>query len=81
MGSVRHVTRLPCDGQTVNSSLFLCVAGDGLTLSDGTAIRVKPETGKALVFFHYLLQEGTPVTAGRKYALRTDVMYRIGISD
>ena len=32
--------------------------------------------GKALVFLHLLLHEGAPVTGGRKYALRTDVMYR-----
>jgi len=51
---------------------------DGLTLSDGAEVRVKPETGKALLFYHYLLHEGTPVTAGRKYVLRTDVMYRTG---
>jgi predicted 2-oxoglutarate/Fe(II)-dependent dioxygenase YbiX len=44
---------------------------------DGAEIRVKPQTGKALVFYHYLLHEGAPVTAGRKYVLRTDVMYRI----
>ena len=51
---------------------------DGLTLPDGAEVRVKPETGLALVFFHYLLHEGAPVTAGRKYVLRTDVMYRTG---
>lgn len=51
---------------------------DGFTQPDGAALRVKPETGKALVFFHYLLHEGAPVTAGRKHVLRTDVMYRTG---
>lgn len=51
---------------------------DGLTHPDGAELRVKPETGKALVFFHYLLNEGAPVLAGRKYVLRTDVMYRTG---
>lgn len=45
--------------------------------SDGAELRVKPETGKALVFYHYLLHEGAPVTDGRKYVLRTDVMYRV----
>jgi predicted 2-oxoglutarate/Fe(II)-dependent dioxygenase YbiX len=38
--------------------------------------RVRPEAGKALVFAHRLLHEGAPVLAGRKYVLRTDVMYR-----
>jgi predicted 2-oxoglutarate/Fe(II)-dependent dioxygenase YbiX len=51
---------------------------DGLTRPDWWELRVKPEAGKALVFYHYLLHEGAPVTAGRKYVLRTDVMYRGG---
>jgi predicted 2-oxoglutarate/Fe(II)-dependent dioxygenase YbiX len=56
---------------------IIYIQDDGLTLPDGAEIRVKPEAGKALVFFHYLLHEGAPVTAGRKYVLRTDVMYHI----
>src|SRR5262249_14165874 len=36
---------------------------------------VQPRTGLALVFAHRQLHEGTPVEAGRKYVLRTDVMY------
>jgi predicted 2-oxoglutarate/Fe(II)-dependent dioxygenase YbiX len=36
---------------------------------------IAPETGKALLFSHHLLHEGRPVTRGRKYILRTDVMY------
>lgn len=38
--------------------------------------RVVPERGAALVFIHAQLHEGAPVTSGRKYVLRTDVMYR-----
>ncbi len=37
---------------------------------------VTPEQGKALVFYHRQLHEGMPVVKGRKYVLRTDVMYR-----
>jgi prolyl 4-hydroxylase len=37
---------------------------------------ITPETGKALVFQHKLLHEGAPIEKGRKYVLRTDVMYR-----
>lgn len=37
---------------------------------------VRPRTGQALIFVHLQLHEGAPVTSGRKYALRTDVMYR-----
>jgi hypothetical protein len=44
---------------------------------DGTLrFSVQPETGKALIFEQLRLHEGAPVLSGRKYALRTDVMYR-----
>jgi hypothetical protein len=36
---------------------------------------VRPRQGMALVFAHRQLHEGAPVLAGRKYVLRTDVMY------
>ena len=43
---------------------------------DGTPnARVQPKHGMALVFRHAQLHEGAPVTSGRKYVLRTDVMY------
>jgi len=38
-------------------------------------LEVKPERGMALVFVHRQLHEGASVTQGRKYVLRTDVMY------
>lgn len=38
-------------------------------------LSVKPERGMALVFRHELLHAGTRVEQGRKYVLRTDVMY------
>jgi prolyl 4-hydroxylase len=66
------------NGECEGGETVIYVQDDGLTLPDGAEIRVKPETGKALVFFHYLLHEGAPVTDGRKYVLRTDVMYRVG---
>lgn len=40
------------------------------------SLLVTPERGKALVFYHRQLHEGMPVARGRKYVLRTDVMYR-----
>ncbi|MFO0875950.1 MAG: 2OG-Fe(II) oxygenase [Gemmataceae bacterium] len=40
------------------------------------SLRVTPERGKALVFYHRQIHEGMPVVRGRKYVLRTDVMYR-----
>ena len=36
---------------------------------------IKPETGLALLFRHELFHEGKPVIAGRKYVLRSDVMF------
>jgi predicted 2-oxoglutarate/Fe(II)-dependent dioxygenase YbiX len=38
-------------------------------------VGVKPVTGHTLIFLHDMLHEGAAVTAGRKYILRTDVMY------
>ena len=37
---------------------------------------VAPERGMALLFDHRVLHQGAPVQTGRKYVLRTDVMYR-----
>ncbi len=39
--------------------------------------RVEPRRGQALLFQHLVLHEGQEVTAGRKYVLRSDVMYRL----
>lgn len=36
---------------------------------------VVPKKGSALFFYHHLEHRGDPVTAGRKYVMRTDVMY------
>lgn len=39
------------------------------------SISIKPRRGMALVFIHELLHEGAPVIKGRKYVLRSDVMF------
>jgi catechol 2,3-dioxygenase-like lactoylglutathione lyase family enzyme len=44
------------------------VAPDGV-------LRVVPKKGMALLFHHPIMHRGDPVTTGRKYVLRTDVMY------
>ncbi len=44
-------------------------------LADHTFIDVVPRTGLALFFFHPEQHEGRAVVEGRKYVLRTDVMY------
>ena len=41
-------------------------------------VSVHPKCGMALVFIHLQLHEGAPVVEGRKYVLRTDVMYTVG---
>jgi hypothetical protein len=43
-------------------------------------LTVNPECGMALGFVHLQLHEGAPVINGRKYVLRTDVMYALGTS-
>lgn len=40
-------------------------------------VTIVPKTGTALCFYHELWHEGCAVTEGIKYALRSDVMYRI----
>ncbi|XP_052063175.1 uncharacterized protein LOC127702908 [Mytilus californianus] len=43
-------------------------------------VEVVPKTGSVLVFEHPILHEGSELIAGRKYAIRTDVMYSSKIS-
>ena len=38
--------------------------------------RIRPRKGMALIFLHSLFHEGSEVTQGVKYVLRSDVMYR-----
>jgi hypothetical protein len=49
--------------------------GGETSFEDATIV---PATGKALFFVHQLRHKGQPVIRGRKYVLRTDVMYRHG---
>lgn len=39
-------------------------------------LSVKPSKGMALLFDHHMLHEGAAVTQGRKYVLRSDVMFQ-----
>ena len=48
----------------------------GATAFHDFDLRVRPRRGMALLFQHLLLHEGCIVTAGVKYAMRSDVMYR-----
>jgi predicted 2-oxoglutarate/Fe(II)-dependent dioxygenase YbiX len=42
----------------------------------GVVLPVRPTCGTALIFVHRQLHEGAAVVQGRKYVLRSDVMYR-----
>lgn len=44
-------------------------------LADNSEIYVVPVTGMALCFIHDIAHEGASVIRGRKYVLRSDVMY------
>lgn len=63
------------NGGCAGGETVIYFRGDGETHRDSDELRVTPEAGKALVFRHELLHEGAPVIAGRKYVMRTDVMY------
>lgn len=47
----------------------------GHTTSAFGHLRVMPRTGMGLMFYHPIEHRGDPVVAGRKYVLRTHVMY------
>ena len=44
-------------------------------INDDDVVKVVPEEGMALVFTHNVLHRGAPVLTGKKYVLRSDVMY------
>ncbi|KAJ6635528.1 hypothetical protein Bhyg_14114 [Pseudolycoriella hygida] len=43
----------------------------------GKSLPVVPKTGMILVFEHNILHEGSVVKEGRKYTIRTDVLYKM----
>jgi len=55
--------------------------GGGTSFSDVRAgqsfpdFRVTPKKGSALIFYHPIMHRGDPVVSGRKFVMRTDVMY------
>ncbi|MDQ3036818.1 MAG: 2OG-Fe(II) oxygenase [Myxococcota bacterium] len=69
------------DGATsrVTLMIYLCdVEAGGETAFPSESRVVAPRTGTAVFFQHALLHEARPVLAGRKYVLRTDVLYAPG---
>jgi len=63
------------DGFTGGTTDFCFKAG--VLRDDDPIVTVVPEKGMALVFTHNVLHRGAPVTSGRKYVLRSDVMFRM----
>jgi len=61
---------------------FMVYLNDNFQGGDTTfrKLRIQPRQGMALVFLHSLYHEGSEVTQGVKYVLRTDVMYRLDSS-
>lgn len=50
--------------------------GGHTTFATEPEVSIKPRTGMGLLFQHPIIHEGAVVTAGVKYAARTDLMYR-----
>ena len=48
---------------------------DGFRRADFDPFTVKPKRGMGLVFHHPIAHRGDAIVAGRKYVLRSDVMY------
>jgi prolyl 4-hydroxylase len=42
---------------------------------------IEPKQGSLLIFLHQLTHEGSEITKGVKYVLRTDVMYRLAVNE
>ena len=47
-----------------------------LDSSSDQCVGVQPKTGNVLIFQHDIYHSGAKVTSGRKYAVRTDIMYQ-----
>ena len=62
--------------------LFLnedCKGGESTFISpsnEKVRVEIIPKTGRLLIFQHNIYHEGSVLKKGRKYALRTDIMYR-----
>jgi hypothetical protein len=57
--------------------LYLNGSFEGGETGFQSGFSVKPETGMMLVFRHALYHEGAAVISGRKYVLRSDVMFSL----
>ena len=57
--------------------LYLNGGFEGGETSFQSGLSIKPEAGMILVFRHALYHEGAAVVSGRKYVLRSDVMFSL----
>ena len=66
------------NAQEASYFTFMVYLNDNFQGGDTTfrGLRVRPRQGMALIFLHSLYHEGSEVTQGVKYVLRSDVMYR-----
>jgi predicted 2-oxoglutarate/Fe(II)-dependent dioxygenase YbiX len=47
----------------------------GVIRDSDSIIKTIPEKGMALVFVHHVLHRGSPVSTGKKYVMRSDIMF------
>jgi prolyl 4-hydroxylase len=66
------------NAQEASYFTFMVYLNDNFQGGDTTfrGVRIQPRQGMALLFLHSLYHEGSEVTQGVKYVLRSDVMYR-----
>ena len=62
------------DVESGGETTFFDVTRDG---KSGEVVPVLPLPGRILVFQHVILHEGSVLVKGTKYAMRTDVMYKL----
>lgn len=65
------------DNGEISLLTFMVYLNEGFTGGETkfTTTSIVPQVGMALLFEHPLLHEGAAVTSGRKYVLRSDVMF------
>jgi predicted 2-oxoglutarate/Fe(II)-dependent dioxygenase YbiX len=71
--------RSPSERSLITAMLYLNEGFEGgeteFALGAGL-VSIAPKRGLVLLFSHGLLHQGAPVRRGRKYVLRSDIMYR-----
>ena len=63
------------DGMTGGETRFFASIEQAFRQPPEPFLAVQPKRGMALIFLHSIWHEGAVVQTGRKYVLRTDVMY------